>query len=198
MYAFIRGKIAEKGVDYCVLDCGGVGYHIACTRSALAGLGGRGEEGFVHTLLLVREDDLSLLGFASAEERRMYKKLVSVSGIGPKLAMTVLCGLTAADLAVALATRDDKRLSSVPGVGKKTAQRMILELNEAAAKEMAAGSRAMPSAAVAAGGPAAEAAEVLVSLGFSPSEAFAAAGQIDGTVEEIVRTALRDITRGEQ
>jgi len=194
MYAFLRGIIAEKNQHSCVLECGGVGYEVICTQGALANLGAPGEVGFVHTLLHVREDEMSLFGFQSVEEKRMYTRLVSVSGIGPKLAITVLRNLSVHDLALALTAKDDKRLASVPGIGKKTAQRMILELNEQAANEFAgAGLSSVTQPSTAAPSLLHEAAEVLVSLGFTPSEAVSAAQQCAAgheRVEDIVKAVL--------
>jgi len=150
----------------------------------------KGEPGFVLTLLHVSETNLQLLGFATTEERRMYQRLISVSGVGAKVAMAALAHLSAQDIALALATRDEKRLSSVPGIGRKTAQRMILELTEQVAKEMT-GAAVLP---LNVGAPNAvqEAAEVLTSLGYLPSEAVTLASSHAGAgaCEEIVRAAL--------
>jgi len=194
MIAFLRGTLVEKGADAAVIDVGGIGYSVTATRGALAKMGGPGGEVMVHTLMVVREDDVSLYGFASPQERAMYQKLVGITGIGPKLAIAVLCGLSLQELSLALATRDEKRLSSIPGVGKKMAQRLILELNEQAATAMAHSDGTVNGPVIAvAGGAVQEAAEVLVTLGFSPSEAmqWAAGAAAEGdTTENIVKKVL--------
>nr|MDD6335464.1 Holliday junction branch migration protein RuvA [bacterium] len=195
MYAFIRGIVAEKGLDFCVIEAGGVGYLITATRGALARLGAVGSQATVYTVLSHREDDMQLLGFQSAEEKRMYQRLITVSGVGPKLAMAILSGLPTQELALALATGDEKRLSGVPGVGKKTAQRLILELNEQVARQMAA-APAGASGAVGdapAGSAVQEAVATLIALGFTPSEAAQAAAKhasAGKSVEEIIKAVL--------
>lgn len=189
MYAFLRGKLAEKDAERAVVDVGGVGYDIVCSRGALSRMGNLGDDVTVYTCLIVREDEMSLYGFQSPEEKRMFLRLTSVSGVGPKMGLAILSGLGVSDLALALATGDEKRLSSISGVGKKTAQRLILELNEKVAAALSQTDTAIP--VLSTHGPVQEAVAALVALGYSPSEAASAAAANPGSsVEEIIKRVL--------
>lgn len=130
MIAYISGKILYTDGNTVVLEQNGVGYEILCSASSFATLVNNGG-GSVYTYLAVREDGVSLYGFESLSEKRMFLQLISVSGVGPKLGMTVLSGMSLNDLAFCIASSDVKSLSAIKGLGKKTAERIILELREA-------------------------------------------------------------------
>ncbi len=137
MIAFIKGKVIDEFDGGVVLENNGIGYEILCSAALLAKLSAE-KEGGVFTYLQVKEDGLSLFGFDNKEEKRMFLKLISVSGIGPKMAMGILSGMRLNELATAIATNDVKGLSKIKGLGKKTAERIILELRESVSAENAA------------------------------------------------------------
>ncbi len=129
MYAYIKGLIEEIDLNGVVIDNNGIGYYIQCP-SSLSGTLSIGQSAKIFTYQHVREDAIVLYGFITKEDRTMFLRLISVSGIGPKIALQVLSSLSASDLAVILVGGDANALTKVPGIGKKTAQRMILELRE--------------------------------------------------------------------
>lgn len=197
MYAFIRGKLEYKDLDRAVIDAGGVGYEIFVSTRTLSELPAVGETARVFTYLNVREDAMLLFGFGSREEKAMFIKLLTVSGVGPKMAMSILSGMTVAELAIALVTKDTRSLSRISGVGKKTAERLILELRESVGESelTAAGPQAIGTAA--SGSASQEAIQALMALGYSSveaSRAVGAAGDVGG-VEEIIVRALKALDR---
>lgn len=137
MIAFIKGKVIDEFEGGVVLENNGIGYEILCSAALLVKLSAE-KEGGVFTYLQVKEDGLSLFGFDNKEEKRMFLKLISVSGIGPKMAMGILSGMRVNELATAIAMNDVKGLSRIKGLGKKTAERIILELRESVSAENAA------------------------------------------------------------
>lgn len=130
MIAHLRGRLIEKHPGTIVLDAGGVGYELTVPVSTFTHLGELGSEAAVHVHTHVREDALSLFGFATKDEKNVFERLIGVSGIGPKLAVTILSGLATADLVEAIRASDLTRLTRIPGVGKKTAERMVVELRD--------------------------------------------------------------------
>jgi Holliday junction DNA helicase RuvA len=130
MIAHLRGILLEKHPHQAVVDVGGVGYELTIPVSTYTQLPDTGRETSLHVHTHVREDALALFGFATREERNVFERLITVSGIGPKLAVTVLSGLATADLVDAVRAGDLVRLTRIPGVGKKTAERMVLELKD--------------------------------------------------------------------
>jgi holliday junction DNA helicase RuvA len=130
MIAFLRGTILEKHPNQVVVDVGGVGYDVTIPISTFSALPARGAEVRLRIHTHVREDTLSLYGFLTEEEKLLFEKLISVSGIGPRLAITVLSGLPVPDLVAAIRQGLVEQLVRIPGVGKKTAERMVLELRE--------------------------------------------------------------------
>jgi holliday junction DNA helicase RuvA len=130
MIAHLRGILLEKHPNQAVVEAGGVGYDIAIPVSTYAALAEPGQEVRLRIHTHVREDAIQLFGFSTGEEKMLFEKLISVSGIGPKLGITVLSGLAAADLIAAIRAGATERLVRIPGVGKKTAERLILELRE--------------------------------------------------------------------
>jgi len=187
MYDFFIGKIAEKGTNYFVLNCAGVGYFFNASTYTLNQIE---DDKKVFAHLLVREDEMSLFGFASKEEREMFKRLLSVSGIGPKVALNILCTHCAADLAVAIITADEGAFKRVSGVGTKSAQRIILELKGKI--ELPAGSEIFSISESQSGSVSAEAIMALMSLGYEKSTAAKAVAQACGqTADEIIFDALK-------
>lgn len=132
MIGYLRGIILDLSPSLVVLDVQGVGYEIQIPLSTYYGLNetGEGEPASLHIHTHVREDALQLFGFATPRDRRLFEKLIAVSGIGPKLAQTILSGMGADDLIAGLSAGDVRRLTTIPGIGKKTAERMVLELRE--------------------------------------------------------------------
>jgi Holliday junction DNA helicase RuvA len=130
MIAHLRGTLLEKHPNLVIVDTGGVGYEVTIPVSAYSSLPETGAEVQLHIHTHVREDALLLFGFVSAADKALFEKLITVSGIGPKLAVTTLGGLTAPDLAAAIREGSIEQLVRIPGVGKKTAERMILELRD--------------------------------------------------------------------
>ena len=195
MIAHLDGKLMRRRPGDVVVEVGGVGYRVSVplsTYSALPADGGRCAL-FIHTH--VREDALALYGFATEREREVFELLITVSGIGPRLATNILSGVDAAELVRVIAERDSDRLQSVPGVGKKTAERIAVELGE----------RARAMSEVAAGEPAAglggDLASALINLGFSPAQAERAGREAQralgpgASLAEAVREALRRVSR---
>ena len=130
MIAYLRGTIVSKQPNRTILETSGVGYEVHTPVTAFTQLGAEGETAALHIYTHVREDTLALFGFRELEEKVLFEKLIGVSGIGPKLAVTILSGLPVRDLMAVIRAGDVKRLTKLPGVGKKTAERMVLELRE--------------------------------------------------------------------
>jgi Holliday junction DNA helicase RuvA len=181
----LRGQLVGRTADGFVLDVNGVGYLLAATPGAVRAAESGGEA-TVETYLHVREDALQLYGFADAAERQLFLQLLTVAGIGPKVALAIVSGSPAADLRRAIVTQDAARFQAIPGVGKKTAERIVLELKEKLADEP------VPLAA-AGGSPHTTARDALVELGYSLVEAEQALAGVDPDLpaEERVREALR-------
>lgn len=167
MIGYIKGKILNITPEYALIEtAGGIGYEVTCSYSAFSSLAGK-SEGALYTYLQVGENGVALYGF-SQEEKNMFLKLITVSGVGPKMGIAVLSGLNTADLATAIATSDVKRLSSVKGLGKKTAERIILELREKVTAPAAKSESGAPVPVIQDGDE--DAVVALMTLGFSRSE----------------------------
>jgi Holliday junction DNA helicase RuvA len=130
MIAHIRGRLLSKHPNQAIVDCGGVGYQLAITVPTFSGLSDEGSEVSLYVHTHVREDQIALFGFLKTDEKALFEKLIAVSGIGPKLAITVLSGMAAPDMIAAIRGNDLMKLTKIPGVGKKTAERMVLELKD--------------------------------------------------------------------
>jgi Holliday junction DNA helicase RuvA len=193
MIASLSGKVTDRRADHVVVECGGVGFRVAVSSQTLSKVPGKGREGTLQTHLILRDDGAFLFGFSTNEERELFLQLISVAGVGPKMALAVLSGSTVADTRRAIAAGDVKRFQVVPGIGRKTAERVIVELRERIAGELAAD----PSAGTGEAGDRALAREGLVGLGYDPSEAerlLEAAERVAGAdagPEELIAAALR-------
>jgi Holliday junction DNA helicase RuvA len=130
MIAHLRGKLLAKSPQSIIVEASGVGYEVAISIPTYTGLPAEGAEVSLHIYTHVREETLALYGFVSVEEKRLFEKLFSVSGIGPKLALTVLSGLSPERLVAAIRSQDHATLTRIPGIGKKTAERVVLELKD--------------------------------------------------------------------
>lgn len=166
MIAFLHGTVVAIDATTAYLNVGGVGYAVQMPTSALSKLPAKGEEALVHTYLQVREDGVALFGFITQQEKASFERLISVSGIGPKVALAALSVFSPAELAEAIAAQDVALVGRIPGVGKKTAQRIILELKDSFGNLGAVGD----GASAAAVGYRTQAREALLSMGFTEAE----------------------------
>lgn len=199
MYAHIEGTVSEKTADGIVIDAGGVGYEISASAATLSGCPPTGERAKLYTYLSVREDAMELFGFLTREEKRMFLRLIGVSGVGPRTALGVLSALSVHDLSVALVTGDAQALARAPGIGKKTAQRLVLELKDKVTDEELTSSGPSASVRPAADSAETEAIEALMALGYPASDAAKAVSAVAGQAaktDEILRLALRGMTGG--
>lgn len=189
MIGFLDGTVAALRPDGLLLEVGGVGYRLLCSSTTMAKLPGPGRGARLWTHTYVREDTLALYGFVAEAEQAVFEALLSVGGVGPRVALQVCSAFSPEDLRRALVTDDIAALASVPGVGKKTAQRIVLELKD---------KMDLPDLEVAHSAPATMTAarSALENLGYSPAEvrtALAAAAPGD-TVEAVVKAALKAMT----
>ena len=209
MIVQLTGTLLEVLPTHVVIDVGGVGYELGVSSSTAAALPQVGEAGVtILTRLVVREDAMDLYGFASREERALFDRLVAISGVGPKLALSVLSTFTPAQLATVVATQDVNRISQVPGVGKRKGQRLLVELEGVFSKDaqlrslvgleqpaLSTNTVSAPVASVAA-----EATDALLSMGFTPQEAeLALQGHEEAgatTIEQALGYALRRLGGG--
>ncbi len=192
MIATLHGKLQSRTDDSLIINVGGVGFRVRIPSSALANLGAVGSDVMLFTHLHVREDDLSLYGFATEEELRLFETLLTVSGIGPKVALGVLSSASADTLRVAIAQGNLDVLTAIPGIGKKTAQRLVLELKgKIDVSGLSEVGELSPLDE--------DVMNALINLGYSAAEATRAARAVQSsaqTVEERVRTALQYLGGG--
>lgn len=195
MYNYIKGEIINKTEGLAVVENNGIGYEIRVSMTTLEALPIVGEIGKIYTFLNVREDEMSLYGFATIEEKNMFLKLTEVSGIGPKVALSILSGIRLSDLAIAIKTEDIKLLSTIKGIGKKTAERIILELKDKV-ELIGYGNveekkdRNINASAID------EATEALISLGINKNEAYRLArenAESGDKAEDIVRKTFQNL-----
>lgn len=200
MYAYFKGKLAYVGEDCIILDVHDVGYRILLSPASMAFLPQIGEEVQLYTYTSVREDAIWLYGFLSHDDLEIFKKLITVSGIGPKGGMSILSVMNADAVRFAIISGDAKAIAKAPGVGSKTAQRLILELKDKISVEDTLVSREVngaPAAGIAQSDNCKEAVEALVALGYSSSDALRAVKGIENAaamdVEALLRAALKNI-----
>lgn len=185
MFAYIRGDIVEITEDNVVLDVGGIGYNIHISPKVAASLPDIGNEVKLHTYTLVREDAFSLYGFLTAADLAIFKKCITVNGIGPKGALAILSVMDAEELRYAILSGDAKAIASAPGIGKKTAERLILDLkdkldfDENMIRMEISGQNAV-AGMISEDRNVQEAIEALVALGYGQTESMRAIGQIEG------------------
>lgn len=199
MFAYIKGNLEVKTTGYVVIDVNGVGYKIFMSETAIEKIGEIGENVKVHTYLRVREDDMSLYGFNTNEELRMFELLLQVSGIGAKSAITILSNITPSSFALAVITNDVAKIKALPGIGPKTAQRIILELKDKIKTEEAISEdksinineQVIDNEKIS------EAISALQVLGYSRKEIEKAIQKVDNglTVEEIIKIGLKNLAR---
>ena len=204
MFYYLSGELAYRDLSTAVIDCGGVGYKLTIsfiTSEALLSKLGKQVKLFTH--LAVREDGIELFGFGSNEEKECFNKLISVSGIGPKAAMSILSTLTPEKLAVAICTEDTKAIAKSPGIGAKSAARIVLELKDKMSKEFFADttlSKASQDSAptFVSNSSLSEAAEALTVLGYDKNTVLNALKGIDPSIQdvgEIIKLALKKLAR---
>jgi holliday junction DNA helicase RuvA len=189
----LTGILLEKQPPQVVVDVAGVGYEVDVPMSSFYNLPATGERVSLVTHFVVREDAQQLFGFLTQKEREAFRALIRISGVGPKLALSVLSGLSVDDLAQCVVMQDAGRLTRVPGIGKKTAERLLLELKGKLADALPTGPGGAPTSA----GVAADALNALLALGYSDKEAVPAIKQLSEglSLEESIRQALKLLAR---
>jgi len=201
MFAYIKGTLEYKHNEYVVIDVNGIGFKVYTSLSTINEIGAIGERVKVYTYYHVREDAVNLFGFLTKEELGVFELLISVSGVGPKAAISVLSSISPSKFGLAVITNDVKTLTKVPGIGTKTAQRIILELKDKIKNEDLTGFTEQESGEESYTGDSSlksEAISALVVLGYSPfeaSQAVAAVYNDDMDVEAIIKAALKAITK---
>ncbi len=203
MIGRIHGILLEKQAPDLLVDVQGVGYEILVSMNTFFDLPACGATVTLHTHFVVREDAQQLFGFASPEERTLFRTLIRVSGVGPKMALAILSGMSAADFIRCVRGGDVKTLTRLPGVGRKTAERLLVEMKDRLADwEQPTGGQPEPAGLASTRGPQEEAESALVSLGYKPAEAArmiaAASRDSEGDAmpsEELIRTALKQAVK---
>ena len=199
MFAYIKGNLEIKTNGYVVVDVGGIGYKIFMSQNAIEKLGESGKEVKIHTYVRVREDDISIFGFNSNEELRMFELLLSVSGIGAKSSLTILSNISPSSFALAVISNDIGKLKKLPGIGPKTAQRIILELKDKLKTEEAIDDNVEElKEAIVENDKVSEAISALQVLGYSRREIDVALANIDKnnlSIEEIIRQGLKKLSK---
>lgn len=200
MISSLRGKLSSKSLEGITIEIGtessAIGYRVSISKYSFEKLPAAGHSVFLHIYTAVREDDISLYGFTDDEEQKLFQKLITVNGIGPKLALTILSGMNPRDLSTAILKGDLVKLTSISGIGKKTAERMVLDLKE---KMIALIADTPHESIAAAAAPQLfeEALSALQNLGYYRAQAEKILGQInitdDMTIETIIRLALRSL-----
>ena len=207
MIAYLAGKIIEKEANLVIIDVGGVGYEAVIPLSTFYELGETGEEVSLRIHTYVREDTLQLFGFKTSQERELFLKLITVSGIGPKVAISMLSGMNSDEIIAAIRTDDFARLTTIPGIGKKTAERLVIELRDKVGDLTPAPSAGTASAAAGQTGAASvnetyvDALSALINLGYQRAAAEKALNKAaqEGTatsVQKLLRRSLQLLARG--
>ena len=194
----VNGTVEVIEPNLAVIDCGGVGYACRTTANTISQLK-IGETAKLLTYLAIREDAAELFGFADTAELNCFKMLISVSGVGPKAALSILSGMTPQSFALCVASGDSKTLTNAPGIGKKTAERIVLELKDKVSKQdVAAGVKGSPIPVVAAASnTVAEAVSALMVLGYTNTEATNALSGLDpaSPADELIKSGLKKLAR---
>lgn len=196
----LTGTLVEKTLNEVVIECGGIGYLVSVPVSSSGTLPAVGSKTTLYTYMNVTENDVALFGFTSLDERKMFKLLTGVSGVGPKVGLAILSALSPEAIVLAVSAKDHKAFTAANGVGPKLAQRLVLELKDKVAKGFEIGEISLGDVAqtAQATGGAAQAVAALVSLGYTQSEAAASVAKIDAAlpVAEIIRLALQGMGGG--
>lgn len=204
MFYYVNGILEYRDAGTCVIDCGGVGYKLTVSRFTSEGLADKiGEKTKLYTHLAVREDGIEFFGFGSNEERACFNRLISVSGVGPKAALSILSIMTPDDFSLAVCTDDAKSISKAPGIGPKTAARIVLDLKDKVSKEMMLPASAKKENPLVAAKTTtnklfSEAAEALMVIGFDKNSALEALKGVDPSINnvgEIVKAALKRLAK---
>ncbi|HQR23219.1 MAG TPA: Holliday junction branch migration protein RuvA [Steroidobacteraceae bacterium] len=195
MIGFLRGRIAGKHPPTLVVDVGGVGYELEAPMSTFYGLPAVGAEVILHTHLVVREDAHVLFGFGTERERSLFRELIKVSGVGPRIALAILSGVSVDEFQRCVEAEDVASLVRVPGIGRKTAERLVIEMRDRLRATAGPAAAGMPGAMHGrAATPQAEAYSALVALGYKPAEVTRLLQKVDPAVtatEDLIRHALR-------
>lgn len=197
MIGHLRGRLAAKHPPQLLLDVGGVGYEVEAPMSTFYGLPTVGAEVSLHTHLVVREDAHVLFGFGTERERSLFRELIKVSGVGPRIALGILSGASVDEFHRCVEAGDVASLVRIPGIGRKTAERLVIEMRDRL--KVLAGPAFLPDGQAAPGvaaSPQAEAFSALVALGYKPAEVTRLLGKVDPAVtstEELIRHALRAV-----
>lgn len=200
MFSYLKGILVTKSIGYIVIDVGGVGFKIFMSETSIKKLGETGEEVKVFTHMQVREDDISLYGFTTNEELRMFELLISVSGVGAKSAIAMLSNISPSSFALAVISNDIKSLTKIPGIGSKTAQRIVLELKDKLKTEESISNNSNEEIIVAIkdDNKTSEAVQALKVLGYTSAEIEKVLSTLDTnnmSVEDIIRKALINLGR---
>lgn len=194
MISYIKGRLEAKNLDSVIIEVGGIGYKIFMSANSMDRLGETGTEVKVHTYMKVREDDISLYGFCTNEELKMFEQLLGVSGVGAKSALSILANISPSSFALAIITGDLNTLKSLPGIGAKSAQRMILELKDKMKTQEAIETEFIPVQNTVKNDKAKDAIEALQVLGYSRRDIDLAISKIDTnelSVEDIIKQGLK-------
>ena len=194
MISYKKGNLEAKNLDNVVIDVGGIGYKIFMSINSIERIGEIGTIVKVHTYMRVREDDISLYGFCTNEELRMFEQLIGVSGVGAKSALTILSNISPSSFALAIISGDVNTLKSLPGIGAKSAQRMILELKDKMKTQDAIQTEIMPTKTIVTNDKVRDAVEALQVLGYARKDIDLAISNIDTkdlSVEEIIKQGLK-------
>lgn len=194
MISYIKGNLETKNIDSIVVDVGGIGYKIYMSATSIDRIGEINNKVKVYTYMRVREDDVSLFGFCTNEELKMFEQLIGVSGIGAKVALTILSNISPSSFALAIISGDVNVLKGLPGIGAKTAQRMILELKDKMDTQNAIETENMPIKNIAKDDKKRDAIEALQVLGYARKDIELAISKLDTqdmTVEEIIKQGLK-------
>lgn len=197
MFYYISGVVEELGPNLAVVDCGGVGFQINTSAYSVSQLK-KGERARLYTYVYIREDLFEIYGFSGKSEKRLFEQLLSVSGVGPKAAVSILSTAAPEQIILSIISGDEKAITAAAGVGKKIAQRVILELKDKMAKEteslsFSSGAAALP---VSGGGKRKDVAAALAVLGYSSAEITAALKQVDTealSLEDAIKAALKQM-----
>ena len=196
MISYIKGNLEVKNIDNIVIEVGGIGYKIYMSGTSIDKVGEIGNVVKVHTYMRVREDDVSLYGFCTNEELKMFEQLIGVSGVGAKSALSILSNISPSSFALAIISEDLKVLKNLPGIGAKTAQRMILELKDKMKTQDAIESESIPTKIVVKNDKTKDAIEALQVLGYARKDIEMAISNLDTkelSVEEIIKQSLKHL-----